>query len=142
MGDMLEKLHAFKLKTTMDMSAWHRSYRNQLASEREENLNLRLCIADMQAAAGRGAEALRQFRRRWEDNLEYSELRLQNIALRQEKRAWKRLALKEMDPNDSEFSDDDDEIDPQEKKRLALIEIERSQKKQEKEEESCAANDK
>src|SRR5579871_6566180 len=70
MGDMLEKLHAFKLKTTADMCAWHSSYRNQLADEREENLNLRLRIADMQASAARGLEALRKFRRDWEENPE------------------------------------------------------------------------
>ena len=129
MGDMLEKLHAFKLKTTTDMSAWHRSYRNQLADEREENLNLRLRIADMQASAARGAEALRNFRRGWEEDPKHTALKVENIALRQEKRAWKRMALRHLDPNDSEFSDDDDQIDPEEKKRLARLEIDRMEKR-------------
>lgn len=125
MADMLEKLHAFKLKTTADMSAWHMSYRNQLADERDENLNLRLRIADMQAAAARGAEALRKFRRNWEEDERYRALKVENIRLRQEKRAWKRMALWHLDPDDSEFSDDDDQIDPEEKKRLARLEIEK-----------------
>lgn len=129
MGDMLEKLHAFKLKTTTDMSAWHRSYRNQLAEEREENLNLRLKIADMQASAARGNEALRNFRRLWEEDPKNNALKVENVALRQEKRAWKRMALRYLDPDDSEFSDDDDLIDPEEKKRLARLEIERLEKR-------------
>ncbi len=129
MGDMLEKLHAFKLKTTTDMSVWHRSYRNQLADEREENLNLRLKIADMQASAARGNEALRNFRRLWEDDPKNNALKVENVALRQEKRAWKRMALRHLDPDDSEFSDDDDVIDPEEKKRLARLEIDKMEKR-------------
>jgi hypothetical protein len=63
---MLERLHAFKLKTTMDMAAWHRSYRDQLSREREENVQLRTKIADMAAAGERGNRKLREFRRRWD----------------------------------------------------------------------------
>ncbi len=129
MADMLEKLHAFKLKTTTDMGMWHTSYRNQLAEEREENLNLRLRISDMQAAAARGAEALRNFRRGWEEDPRFNDLKVENIKLRQEKRSWKRMALRHLDPDDSEFSDDDDMIDPEEKKRLARLEIEKMEKR-------------
>jgi hypothetical protein len=132
MADMLEKLHAFKLKTTQDMSAWHTSYRNQLADEREENLNLRLRIADMQAAAARGAESLRKFRRGWEEDTTFNAMKVENIRLRQEKRSWKRMALRHLDPDDSEFSDDDDQIDPEEKKRLARLEIEKMEKRKQK----------
>ena len=140
MGDMLDKLHSFKLKTTADMSAWHRSYRNQLADEREENLNLRLRLADMQASAARGAEALRQFRRGWEEDPKHNDLKIENIALRQEKRAWKRMALRYLDPNDSEFSDDDDQIDPEEKKRLARLEIDKMEKRKAKAAEDAESN--
>lgn len=129
MRDMLQRLHEFKIKTTTDMSAWHKSYRKQLAEEREENLNLRLRLADMQASASRGAEALRKFRRGWEEDPELTALHTENIALRQEKRAWKRMALRHLDPDDSEFSDDDDMIDPEEKKRLARVEIEKMEKR-------------
>jgi hypothetical protein len=129
MADMLQKLHEFKLKTTTDMATWHRSYRNQLADEREENLNLRLRIADMQAAAARGAESLRKFRRGWEEDPRHSALKVENVQLRQEKRAWKRIALRHLDPDDSEFSDDDDMIDPEEKKRLARVDIEKMEKR-------------
>ena len=140
MADMLEKLHAFKLKTTADMSAWHRSYRNQLADEREENLNLRLRLADMQASAARGAESLRKFRRGWEEDPKNHALKIENIALRQEKRAWKRMALRHLDPDDSEFSDDDDQIDPEEKKRLAHLEIDKMEKRKAKAAEDAESN--
>src|SRR5690349_14478015 len=41
MTNWLELAHAYKLRTGLDMCAWHRSYRDQLAAERAENLELR-----------------------------------------------------------------------------------------------------
>ena len=39
------------------------------------------------------------------------------------------MALRHLDPDDSEFSDDDDQIDPEEKKRLARLEIDKMEKR-------------
>lgn len=119
MATMLEQLHAFKAKTVADMCAWHMSYRDQLAAERKENLELRCRITDMQASAARGLEAMRKFRAEWDGSPAYWEYRTENISLRQQVRSWKRMAMPYMPDDDSEFSDDDDMIDPEEKKRLA-----------------------
>jgi hypothetical protein len=119
MATMLQQLHAFKAKTVADMCAWHSSYRNQLAAERAENLELRCRITDMQASAARGLEAMRKFRAAWDGSPAYWEYRTENINLRQQVRSWKRMAMPYMPDDDSEFSDDDDLIDPEEKKRLA-----------------------
>ena len=119
LSDILEKMHKFKEQHEKDTLAWHKNYRQQLAAEREENLNLRNQIIDMKAAACRANEHLRGLRRYLTDHDERNELRIQNIALRQEKRSWKRMALKHLHDSDSEFSDDDDIIDPEEKKRAA-----------------------
>jgi hypothetical protein len=119
LSDILEKMHKFKEQHEKDTLAWHKNYRQQLATEREENLNLRNQIIDMKAAACRANEHLRGMRRYLTDHDERTELRIQNIALRQEKRSWKRMALKHLPDDDSEFSDDDDIIDPEEKKRVA-----------------------
>jgi hypothetical protein len=119
LSDILEKMHKFKEQHEKDTLAWHKNYRKQLADEREENLNLRNQINDMKAAACRANEHLRGLRRWLTDHDELNELRIQNIALRQEKRSWKRMALPHLHDSDSEFSDDDDLIDPEEKKRLA-----------------------
>jgi hypothetical protein len=113
LADITEKMHRFKEQNESDILAWHKNYRKQLADEREENLNLRNQINDMKAAACRANEHLRQMRRFITDNDEWHELRVQNIALRQEKRFWKRLALPLLADDDSEFSDDDDLIDPE-----------------------------
>jgi hypothetical protein len=129
LGDILEKMHKFKEQHEKDTLAWHKNYRKQLADEREENLNLRNHINDMRAAACRANEHLRQMRRYLTDHDELNELRMQNIALRQEKRSWKRMALKELRDSDSEFSDDDDLIDPEEKKRLAAEAVEGEKKR-------------
>lgn len=131
MGKMLEQVHAFKLKTTEDMCAWHRSYRQQLELERRTNQELRNTIADMQAAAGRGQAALRNFRREWDGTPAYFETMAKNVELRQLCRTWKRMALSELPDDDSEFSDDDDLIDPEEKKRVAKMEMERIRAKKE-----------
>jgi hypothetical protein len=119
LSDILEKMHKFKEQHEKDTLAWHKNYRKQLAEEREENLNLRNQINDMKASACRANEHLRGLRRYLTDHDELTELRIQNIALRQEKRSWKRMALKHLRDSDSEFSDDDDLIDPEEKRRLA-----------------------
>jgi Zn-dependent oligopeptidase len=63
LADLKDKVHAFKEQTESDCLAWHKSYRNQLAIEREENMNLRNQIFDMQAAAGRANGHLRDLRR-------------------------------------------------------------------------------
>lgn len=131
MGKMLEQVHAFKLKTTEDMCTWHRSYRQQLEVERRTNLELRNTISDMQASAARGQEALRNFRREWDGSPAYFETMAKNVELRQLCRTWKRMALPELADDDSEFSDDDDLIDPEEKKRLARLEVERVRSKKE-----------
>lgn len=112
-------MHKFKEQHEKDTLAWHKNYRQQLAQERQENLDLRNQIIDMKAAAARANGHLRDLRRYLTDHDERNELRIQNIALRQERRSWKRMALKHLRDSDSEFSDDDDLIDPEEKKRLA-----------------------
>lgn len=122
---MLEQVHHFKLKTTEDMCAWHRSYRQQLEVERLANLNLRNTIADMQASAARGAEWLRKFQREWNGSPAYFEHLAEAKKYRQLARTWKRMALPELADGDSEYSDDDDLIDPEEKKRVAKEEIAR-----------------
>jgi hypothetical protein len=124
-GNFLEMAHAYKLKTTLDMCAWHRSYRDQLAAERAENLELRCRIADMQASAARGMEHMRKFQRAWEGSDLVLELRTEIASLRQQARGWKRVALSELPSDDSEFSDDDDVVDPEEKKRLSRLEEEK-----------------
>ncbi|ELR04518.1 hypothetical protein GMDG_06813 [Pseudogymnoascus destructans 20631-21] len=122
MGNALELCHAYKLKTTLDMCAWHRSYRDQLAAERAENVELRCRISDMQASAARGMEQMRLFRRGWDRSDLVMEMRAEIVSLRQQARGWKRVALSELASDDSEFSDDDDVVDPEEKKRLRRVE--------------------
>lgn len=130
MGNAVEMGHAYKLKTTLDMCAWHRSYRDQLAAERAENLELRCRISDMQASAARGMEQMRLFRRGWDRSDLVMEMRAEIVSLRQQARGWKRVALSELPSDDSEFSDDDDVIDPEEKKRLARVEEEKRVKEE------------
>lgn len=119
MQSMLEQAQVFKVKTANDMAVWHRSYRDQLAAEREENLRLRLQVGDMQAAAQRGNEYLQSFLREWDGSERVMKMREEVTFYRQNARAWKRTALKMLPDDDSEFSDDDDLIDPEEKKRKA-----------------------
>jgi hypothetical protein len=113
LADVTEKMHKFHEQTDADIHAWHKNYRQQLLAEREENLALRNQINDMKAAACRANEHLRQMRRYVTDHDELHELTVQNIALRQEKRFWKRMALPLIPDDDSEWSDDDDLIDPE-----------------------------
>ncbi|KHJ30491.1 hypothetical protein EV44_g1662 [Erysiphe necator] len=123
--DLTERLHRFKELHEIDTLIWHKNYRKQLAAEREENLRLRCQIDDMKSAAGKANQSLRDMRRCITDNNEWHELKVQNCALRQEKRYWKRLALPLVPDDDSEWSDDDDLIDPEEKNRLAYNETEK-----------------
>lgn len=121
--DLTDKLHRYKEQHEIDTLAWHKNYRKQLAAERGENLNLRCQLDGLKAAASRANQNLRDMRRFITDKDEWSELRIQNSALRQEKRYWKRLALPLIPDDDSEWSDDDDLIDVEEKKRLHYHEM-------------------
>ncbi|RKF55313.1 hypothetical protein OnM2_090029 [Erysiphe neolycopersici] len=124
--DLTERLHKFKELHEIDTLVWHKNYRKQLAAEREENLRLRCQVDDMKSAAGKANQSLREMRRYITDKNEWHELKVQNCALRQEKRYWKRLALPLVPDDDSEWSGDDDLIDPEEKKRiLTLNEVEK-----------------
>lgn len=123
--NMLAQMHAHKAREVADTCAWHRSYRNQLDIERQENVALRCEIFDKMAAASRGMEALRQARRRIEDSDSIMELRTELIAKRREARSWKRMAMKLLEQDDSAFSsnsdiaDDEDEIRRQERAEMA-----------------------
>ena len=119
LADITEKLHRFKEQHESDTLAWHKNYRKQLADEREENLALRNQINDMKAAACRANESLRDMRRYVTDNPRWHDLEVQNVQFRQERRFYKRMAFPLIPDDDSEWSDDDDLIDPEEKKRLA-----------------------
>ena len=125
LADILEKTHKYKEQHESDTLAWHKNYRKQLAHEREVNLNLNCQINDMKAAACRASAHLRDMRRWFTDHDELNEVKIQNIALRQEKRMWKRMALPLIPDDDSEWSDDDDLIDPEEKKRQAAAKAEK-----------------
>ena len=131
LADICEKMHKYKEKHETDTLAWHLSYRNQLDEERAENDRLRFQIDDMRAAACRANGHLRDMRRYATDHPLLHELTVQNVALRQEKRFWKRLALPLLADDDSEFSDDDDLMDPEEKKRQAAIQVEKERKDRE-----------
>ncbi|KAG9234314.1 hypothetical protein BJ875DRAFT_376745 [Amylocarpus encephaloides] len=129
LANIAEKLHQFKEQHEADTLAWHKNYRKQLADERGENLELRNQINDMKAAACRASEHLRQMRRYITDHDRLTELEIENHRLRTEKRLWKRIALPLILDNDSEWSDDDDLIDPEEKKsEVAKREKERKDK--------------
>lgn len=112
-------MHKYKEQHEKDTLAWHKNYRKQLADEREENLNLRNQINDMKAAACRANGHLRDMRKHINDHDELQELRTQNHQYRMERRYWKRMALPLIADDDSEWSGDDDLIDPEEKKREA-----------------------
>ncbi|OIW28986.1 hypothetical protein CONLIGDRAFT_645132 [Coniochaeta ligniaria NRRL 30616] len=118
---MLKQFHEYKAKHVADVAAWHRSYRAQLAEARAENCRLREQIWDMQAHAGHANEALRKFRSTYDDDSARWEQRVENKALRQEVRFWKRMAMPELSEDDAVWSDDDDLIDEAEKQRLKRI---------------------
>jgi len=118
---MLKQFHEYKARHVADVAAWHRSYRAQLAEARLENCRLRDQIWDMQAHAGRANEALRKFRGGFDEDRARWEQRVENKALRQEVRFWKRMAMPEVSEDDPVWSDDDDLIDEAEKRRLKRI---------------------
>ncbi|KAH7419864.1 hypothetical protein BKA64DRAFT_651827 [Cadophora sp. MPI-SDFR-AT-0126] len=128
LADITEKMHRYKEQHEIDTLAWHTNYRQQLEHEREENLKLRCQVDDMKAAACRANCHLRDMRRYLTDHDELNELRIQNTQYRQERRFWKRKALPLIPDDDSEWSDDDDLVDPEEKKRLAAALAEKNRK--------------
>ena len=130
MRNMLRQVHDYKANQVVEISSWHRSYRSQLAAEREENCRLREQIWEMQARAGRANESLREFRRRYEESEERWNRRVDNIAARQEVRFWKRMAMPEVPDDDPYWSDDDDLIDVKEKVRLREEQQAREQQEQ------------
>jgi hypothetical protein len=122
MSEMLKQLHEYKARHVADVSAWHRSYRAQLAEERAENAKLREQIWSMQEHSGRLMDFLRDFRGKLDASAESHERRVAVVALRQEVRFWKRLAMPEIPDDDSLWSNDDDIVDPAEKARLGELE--------------------
>ncbi|KAG5948941.1 hypothetical protein E4U53_006090 [Claviceps sorghi] len=119
---MLRQFHEYKARHVADVAAWHRSYRSQLDEARQENSRLREQIWEMGAHAGRANEKLRQFRRIYHDDERRWERRVEQTALRQELRFWKRMAMPELEDDDPYWSGDDDVIDPAEKERLRELE--------------------
>ncbi|EFQ28388.1 hypothetical protein CGRA01v4_12041 [Colletotrichum graminicola] len=119
---MLKQFHEYKAKHVTDVAAWHRSYRSQLAEARAENSRLRDQIWEMQERAGKANEALRKFRRKYDENETRWDRRVEEVAARQELRFWKRMAMPEVSDDDPCWSDDDDLIDPAEKERQKELE--------------------
>ncbi|CAG9951803.1 unnamed protein product, partial [Clonostachys rosea f. rosea IK726] len=72
-------------------------YRTQLDEARRENSRLREQIWEMQTHAATANESLRKFR--------------SNVAAKQEIRFWKRMAMPELEDDDTYWSGDDDLID-------------------------------
>lgn len=123
---MLKSFHDYKARHVADISAWHRSYRSQLAEARSENCRLREQIWDMQAHAGQANESLRKLRKAYDEDKKRWDGRVEHKALRQEVRFWKRMALEGIaadggEVGEVEFSDDDDLIDVAEKERLKRV---------------------
>ncbi len=118
LASMLRQFHDYKAKHVADVSAWHRSYRAQLAEARAENCRLREQVWEMQGRAGHANEALRQFRGRFDDDAARWDRRVDARAVRQELRFWKRMAMPHMPEDDPYWSDDDDLVDAVEKRRL------------------------
>lgn len=123
LAGMLKQFHEYKARHVADMASWHRSYRAQLDEARRENSRLREQMAAMQAHASTANETLRRFRRAYDDegNPARREARVREIALRQEVRFWKRLAMPALDDDDPYWSADDDVVDVAEKERLVQL---------------------
>ncbi|KAG5979282.1 hypothetical protein E4U55_005335 [Claviceps digitariae] len=119
---MLKQFHEYKAKHVADVAAWHRSYRTQLDEARQENSRLREQIWEMRTHAGRANENLRQFRRKYYEDERRWDRQVENTALRQELRFWKRMAMPELEDDDPYWSGDDDVIDSAEKDRLRELE--------------------
>jgi hypothetical protein len=123
LSQILAQFHAYKQKHVADMSAWHRSYRSQLAEARAENSRLREQIWEMQEHAGHANAMLREFRKKYDEDEERMNRRIEDKARRQEIRFWKRMAMPDVgEENQSVWSDDDDIVDPVEKERLKEVE--------------------
>jgi hypothetical protein len=118
---MLKQFHDYKTKHVADVASWHRSYRAQLDDARRENSKLREQIWEMQSHASSANEQLRTFRRKYDEDEERWKRRVDDKAMRQELRFWKRMAMPELEDDDSYWSDDDDIVDPAEKVRLAEL---------------------
>ncbi|KAI5458887.1 hypothetical protein BGZ63DRAFT_360788 [Mariannaea sp. PMI_226] len=124
---MLRQFHEYKTKHVTDVAAWHRSYRKQLADARDENAKLREQIWKMQAHAGTANDHLREFRRKYDEDEERWDRRVEEKAIKQELRFWKRMAMPELEDDDPFWSDDDDIIDPAEKERLRELDLKAAQ---------------
>lgn len=123
LATLLSQFHAYKQKHIADVSAWHRSYRAQLVEARAENSRLREQIWEMQDHAGRANALLREFRKKYDEDEERMNRRIEAKARRQEIRFWKRMAMPDVGEGDvSIWSDDDDLVDPVEKERLKEVE--------------------
>ncbi|KAI0121001.1 hypothetical protein BJ170DRAFT_156594 [Xylariales sp. AK1849] len=123
LSSLLSQFHSYKQKHIADVSAWHRSYRSQLAEARVENSRLREQIWDMQEHAGEANKLLRQFRKKYDEDEARTDRRIEDKAKKQEIRFWKRMAMPEVaDGDEAIWSDDDDIVDPLEKERLKEVE--------------------
>lgn len=124
---MLKQFHEYKTKHVSDVVAWHRSYRRQLAEARDENSRLREQIWQMQAHASAANGNLRDFRKKYDEDAARWDRRVDERAVRQELRFWKRMAMPELEDDDPYWSDDDDVIDPAEKERLHDLDLKAAQ---------------
>jgi len=129
-ASMLKQFHEYKVKHVSDVASWHRSYRSQLDEARQENSRLREQIWEMQDRAGKANELLRDFRRKYDEDKERWDKRVDERAARQELRFWKRLAMPDLPDDDPYWSDDDDLIDPAETARLKELERKIAQQQQ------------
>lgn len=127
---MLKQFHEYKARHVADVSAWHRSYRTQLDEARRENSKLREQIWEMHAHAGRANESLKTFRRKYHEDEERWRRQVDSVAARQELRFWKRMAMPELEDDDTYWSGDDDLIDGAEKERLREMELRAAQEQQ------------
>ncbi|KAF7874336.1 hypothetical protein EAF04_003008 [Stromatinia cepivora] len=105
--DIKEKAHNYKFQHEKDTLAWHKSYRDQLAQERKENLELRCHIADMQAHAAKANDYINQLRRYASEHKIITELTTQVHQYKSERRFWKRMACVGLREDPSEWSDDE-----------------------------------
>ena len=76
----------------------------------------------MQDHAANANDSLRTFRRKYDEDETRWDRRVDAVAARQELRFWKRMAMPELEDDDTYWSGDDDIIDPAEKERLRELE--------------------
>ncbi|KAB8290823.1 hypothetical protein EYC80_008460 [Monilinia laxa] len=105
--DIKEKAHNYKFQHEKDTLAWHKSYRDQLAQERKENLELRCHIADMQAHAAKANDYINQLRRYASEHKIITELTTKVAQYKAERRFWKHYACPGLREDPSEWSDDE-----------------------------------